>query len=70
MANLFHRNSQATVHHHGGGSIILGGVLAALLFATFAIFLMASQGTWEPMIIGFTFSISAVLFGLVYHYTH
>lgn len=70
MATLFHRNVQTAVHHHGGGSIILGGILATLLFTTFAIFLIAAQGTWAPMVIGVAFSISAVLFGTVYHFTH
>lgn len=70
MATLFHRNAQTAVHHHGGGSLILGGILAALLFITYAVFLIDAQGTWAPMIIGFAFSISAVLFGVVYHFTH
>ncbi len=48
MATLFHRNAQAAVHHHGGGSLILGGVLAALLFGVFAIFLASNNGTWTP----------------------
>lgn len=70
MATLFHRHAHADVHHHGGGSIILGGIVAALLFTAFAIFLVAAQGAWEPMLIGIAFSLSAIAFGTVYHFTH
>ncbi|MBP2384678.1 hypothetical protein [Paeniglutamicibacter kerguelensis] len=70
MATLFHRNAQAAVHHHGGGSLILGGILAAMLFGVFAIFLASTNGTWAPMLIGMSFGISAALFGTVYHFTH
>ncbi|MFF5793245.1 hypothetical protein ACFY5D_14475 [Paeniglutamicibacter sp. NPDC012692] len=70
MATLFHRNAQAAVHHHGGGSLILGGIIAALLFGVFAIFLASNNGTWTPMLIGVSFGISAALFGTVYHFTH
>ncbi|MDO5744946.1 MAG: hypothetical protein Q4P23_10815 [Micrococcaceae bacterium] len=70
MATLFHRNAQTAVQHHGGGSLVLGGILAGLLFTAYIVFQISVQGDWVPMIIGIAFSLSAVLFGIVYHFTH
>ncbi|MDR4533812.1 hypothetical protein [Glutamicibacter sp. PS] len=70
MAPLFHRTAHSAVRHHGGGGVILGGIGAILLFGVFAVMLATRALDWEPMLIGVSMGISAVLFGTVYHFTH
>ncbi|GAB3621844.1 hypothetical protein GCM10027417_31060 [Glutamicibacter endophyticus] len=50
--------------------MILGGIGAILLFGVFAVMLATRALDWEPMLIGVSMGISAVLFGTVYHFTH
>ena len=50
----------------------MGGLGAMLLFGLFAT-MMAIQSTtqdWVPLLIGVSFGFSAMLFGIVYHFTH
>ncbi|WP_183510745.1 hypothetical protein [Paeniglutamicibacter cryotolerans] len=65
------RKAQAHVAHHGGGGLILGGVLAAVLFAIFAVIVSASTGgAMSPLVIGVAFGLICTGFGIVYHFTH
>ncbi|WP_313812007.1 hypothetical protein [Glutamicibacter sp.] len=70
------RQSNRTVHsavrHHGGGGVIIGGIGAMLLFGIFAVTLASQSSTqdWVPLLIGVSMGFSAMLFGIVYHFTH
>ncbi|SCC22915.1 MULTISPECIES: hypothetical protein [Micrococcaceae] len=70
MEPLFHRTAHSAVRHHGGGGVILGGLGAIALFGAFAVMLAMQSSDWEPLLIGISMGVSAVLFGVVYHFTH
>lgn len=70
MATVANRKARAHVEHHGGGGLILGGILAAVLFAIFAVIVTASTGVMSPMVIGVAFGVICAGFGIVYHFTH
>lgn len=64
------RTAHSAARHHGGGGVILGGIGAIVLFAAFAVMLASQSLDWQPLLIGISMGISAVLFGVVYHFTH
>lgn len=70
MATLFHRTAHSAVQHQGGGGVILGGIGLIVLFGAFAVMLATMSLDWQPLLIGVSFGVSAILFGVVYHFTH
>lgn len=66
------RTVHSAVRHHGGGGVIIGGIGAMVLFGLFAVMMATQSQTqdWVPLLIGVSMGFSAMLFGIVYHFTH